>query len=283
MDIFRNKIPMKKVYEHFSLEADTIDFIGHSLALYLNDDYLEQPALEAVERIKLYFESLSRYGKSPYIYPLYGLGELPQGFARLSAIYGGTYMLSKPIEQIIYDEKGVVVGVKSEGEVAKTKIVVGDPSYFPDKVRKTGQVVRAICILSHPIPDTNNAESCQIIIPQKQVKRNSDIYVGCISASHMVCAKNKWIAIVSTTVETADPFKELAPALALLGPIQEQFISISDTFAPVHDGNADKTFISTSYDATSHFETTCVDVLDIYRRITGKDLVFKIPQRQEEQ
>lgn len=27
-------------------------------------------------------ESIQRYGKSPYLYPLYGLGELPQGFAR---------------------------------------------------------------------------------------------------------------------------------------------------------------------------------------------------------
>ena len=57
-----------------------------------------------------------RYGNSPYIYPLYGLGELPQGFARLSAIYGGTYMLNKPVEEIVYDN-GVAVGVKSEGEV----------------------------------------------------------------------------------------------------------------------------------------------------------------------
>jgi Rab GDP dissociation inhibitor len=40
----------------------------------------------------MYMKSLARYGKSPYIYPLYGLGELPQGFARLAAIYGGTYM-----------------------------------------------------------------------------------------------------------------------------------------------------------------------------------------------
>lgn len=44
--------------------------------------YLEQPCLETINRIKLYSESLARYGKSPYLYPLYGLGELPQGFAR---------------------------------------------------------------------------------------------------------------------------------------------------------------------------------------------------------
>jgi RAB protein geranylgeranyltransferase component A len=39
---------------------------------------------------------------------LYFQGELPQGFARLSAIYGGTYMLDKPIDEIVYDENGQV-------------------------------------------------------------------------------------------------------------------------------------------------------------------------------
>lgn len=33
-------------------------------------------------------------------------------------------------------------------------------------------------------------------------------------------------------------------------------------------------FVSTSYDATSHFETTCDDVLDIFRRATGADFDF---------
>ena len=36
---------------------------------------------------------------------------------RLSAIYGGTYMLNKPIEEIIM-QNGKVIGVKSEGEVS---------------------------------------------------------------------------------------------------------------------------------------------------------------------
>ena len=91
--------------------------------------------------ILTFSESLARYGKSPYLYPLYGLGELPQGFARLSAIYGGTYMLDKPIEAIVYDDNGQVCGVTSQGETAKAKMVIGDPSYFPDKVKKQGQVI----------------------------------------------------------------------------------------------------------------------------------------------
>lgn len=41
-------------------------------------------------KIKVYMDSLARFGKSPFIYPMYGLGELPQAFARLSAVHGGT-------------------------------------------------------------------------------------------------------------------------------------------------------------------------------------------------
>jgi Rab GDP dissociation inhibitor len=272
------KMPMRALYKEFSLETDTIDFVGHAIALHRDDQYLDQPAIDTVRKIRLYFESLARYSKSPYIYPLYGLGELPQGFARLSAIYGGTYMLNAPIEKFVYDASDVIVGVQSsEGSkpVAKCRFIVGDPSYFPQKVKKTGQVIRVICILSHPIEGTDNSESVQIIIPQKQVGRNSDIYVCVISNANMVAPAGKFVAIVATTVETANPLAEVAPGLSLLGNIDERFVSITDTFEPISDGTKDRVFISKSYDPTTHFESTVEDVMDMYRRITGKNLVLK--------
>ena len=57
---------------------------------------LDLPALELVEKMQLYVRSLMRFSgmTSPYIYPLYGLGELPQAFARLAAVHGGLYMLN---------------------------------------------------------------------------------------------------------------------------------------------------------------------------------------------
>jgi len=275
------KMNMQQLFTAFGLEPDTIDFVGHALALQVNDEYLAQPALPTVQRIRLYVESLARYSKSPYIYPLYGLGELPQAFARLSAIYGGTYMLAKPVEEIVM-EGGKVVGVKSEGEVARCKFVIGDPSYFPKKVQQVGQVVRTICFLDHTIPNTNNSESCQIIIPQKQIGRRSDIYISCVSSSHNVCAKGKYIAIASTTVETSNPEAELAPAFDLMGPIIEKFTAVSPMLVPTDDGTSDKLFVSTSYDATSHFETTCIDILDIYKRVTGKDADLSPPVKAAE-
>jgi len=274
------KAPMTEVFKKFGLADDTVDFIGHALALHRDDDYLKQPAVDSILKIKLYVESLARYSKSPYIYPLYGLGELPQAFARLSAIYGGTYMLNKPIDEIIMDG-GKVVGVKSEGQVAKCKFVIGDPSYFTNKSQKKGQVVRCICILDHPIPDTENADSTMIIIPQKQVGRKSDIYISLISSTHNVCAKGKYVGIISTTVETKTPEAELKPALDIMGPVIEKFFYVSDIYVPTDDGTKDKIFVSTSYDATSHFETTCEDVMDIYKRVTGKEVDLSPPAKKE--
>jgi len=268
-----------EVFKFFGLSDDTIDFVGHALALHRDDDYLSKPGRETIERIRLYVDSLARYQKSPYIYPLYGLGELPQAFARLSAIYGGTYMLSKPFEGIVTE--GGKLGVRSEGEVARCKFIIADPSYFPDKVRQVGQVVRTICVMTHPIPNTNNSESCQVIIPQKQVGRKSDIYISCISSSHNVCTKGKYIAIISTTVETDNPEAELQPAFEIIGPIIEKFTNVTPMLLPTDDGKEDKIFISESYDPESHFDATCNDIMRIYKRVTGKDVDLSPPEKKE--
>lgn len=122
------------LYDKFGLDKNTQDFTGHALALYRDDDYLNDKAVTTIKRIKLYSDSLARYGKSPYLYPMYGLGELPQGFARLSAIYGGTYMLDKQVDEIVFGDDGKVVGVRSGAEVAKCKQVYCDPSYIPERV-----------------------------------------------------------------------------------------------------------------------------------------------------
>lgn len=50
-----------------------------------------------------------------------------------------------------------------------------------------------------------------------------DIYVAAVSAAHSVCAKDYYIAIVSTIVETDKPEKECEPGLALLGTIAERY------------------------------------------------------------
>ncbi|XP_042410509.1 guanosine nucleotide diphosphate dissociation inhibitor At5g09550-like [Zingiber officinale] len=270
-------VTTREVISKYGLDDNTVDFIGHALALHSDDSYLDEPAIHTVKRMKLYAESLARFqGGSPYIYPLYGLGELPQGFARLSAVYGGTYMLNKPQCKVEFDEDGKAIGVTSEGETAKCKKIVCDPSYLPDKVKKVGRVARAICIMSHPIPDTNNSHSVQLILPQKQLGKKSDMYLFCCSYAHNVAPKGKYIAFVSTEAETDEPETELKPGIDLLGPVDETFFDIYDRYEPINNHEEDNCFVSTSYDATTHFESTVQNVISMYKKITGKDLDLSV-------
>ncbi len=98
--------------------------------------------------------------------------------------------------------------------------------------------------------------------------------------------------------------------LALLGHVDEKFVEVTDIMEPLESGARDKCvirtdmflsgqayvasavvhslaslacrcFISSGYDATSHFETTVEDVVSMYTRITGKvlDLSKENPAR----
>jgi Rab GDP dissociation inhibitor len=46
-------------------------------------------------------------------------------------------------------------------------------------------------------------------------------------------------------------------------------------YEPLESGAKDQIFISKSYDASSHFESTTADVRDIYRRLANEELVVE--------
>ena len=57
-DIAPTTITMEEVFKKFGLDPSTRDFVGHVLALYSDDDYLQKPCLNTVMRIKLYSDSV---------------------------------------------------------------------------------------------------------------------------------------------------------------------------------------------------------------------------------
>jgi GDP dissociation inhibitor len=82
-------------------------------------------------------------------------------------------------------------------------------------------------ILSHPILSNRSLSSPipshpLLLFSPIQVKRRNDIYVCMVSHAHNVSSQGKYIAIVSTTVETDKPINELQPGFQLLGHIMER-------------------------------------------------------------
>ena len=74
-------------------------------------------------------------------------------------------MLNKPVTKFEFGEDGKVCGVTSGKETFKTKMVICTPLYcikagLKDKVKRKGSIIRCICILNNPIPNTNDVSAC---------------------------------------------------------------------------------------------------------------------------
>lgn len=276
-----NQETPRGLMEYFKLEAQTMDFSGHAIALYNDDQFLDQPGcLDFVAKMQLYANSLARYaGRSPYLYPMWGLGGLPEGFSRLAAVHGGVYMLRRPISDILYNDDGTVKGVVSNGESAFCKQLIGDPSYFKgsEKIQPTGFVARYILILSGPVPGVPPAvESCQVIFPATQTGHHADIYVTVVSKGLECAPLNRFVAIMSTSVPSNDESQAkslMATAYNKLAPlIEEEWFTIRETFGPCNQQAGDNIFIPCSPDSTTHFQGATNEVLNIYHAMTGQPL-----------
>jgi Rab GDP dissociation inhibitor len=103
-----------------------------------------------------------------------------------------------------------------------------------------------------------------------------------VSNSHLICAKGYYVAMVSTMVETSQPEAEIEPAMKLLGPILDMFVSVNTIYAPMETGETSGMWITKSYDPSSHFEEASVDILSVYEKLTGETLDLNIEPDEDE-
>ena len=61
------------------------------------------------------------------------------------------------------------------------------------------------------------------------------------------------------------------------------FVTVSDLQEPTNNAAADNLYITKSYDATSHFETSDQDVLALYEQISGEKLDLNIQPSEDEE
>uniref|UniRef100_A0A8C6KZM7 Rab proteins geranylgeranyltransferase component A n=1 Tax=Nothobranchius furzeri TaxID=105023 RepID=A0A8C6KZM7_NOTFU len=75
-------------------------FLLHSIAMASPDT----PTGEGLASTRHFLRCLGRYGNTPFLFPVYGLGEIPQCFCRMSAVFGGVYCLRHSVQCLIVDK-----------------------------------------------------------------------------------------------------------------------------------------------------------------------------------
>lgn len=100
-----------------------------------------------------------------------------------------------------------------------------------------------------------------------------------MGATHGVCKKGYYIVIISTTKEKESVEEDMSVAFELVGKILHRF-DIEEVMYEAKD-YSDNIFITSSLDATSHFESSAEDVCKVYEAMTGKQLDLTLPEKMD--
>ncbi|KAG0011282.1 hypothetical protein BGZ81_002279 [Podila clonocystis] len=91
------------VQSAYGLTDKVLTAVVYAIGFDGND---EATTADGLKSVKVYLQSLGRYGNSAYLCPLYGVGsELAQAFCRVSAVYGGIYMLQHGLDKHVVDKE----------------------------------------------------------------------------------------------------------------------------------------------------------------------------------
>ncbi|XP_015788928.1 rab proteins geranylgeranyltransferase component A [Tetranychus urticae] len=119
------------------------------------------PTQEAMEQLKRFVSSSGRFGNTPFLFPFYGCGEIPQAFCRLCAVFGGTYCLKRTIDGVVAKDdviNSIIVG----SQQIKCQNLVCSLSNVPKSLlvpRQVTNISRAIFISSGSVKDSQCAGS----------------------------------------------------------------------------------------------------------------------------
>ena len=130
---------------------------------------------EGVTRMRSHLLSLGRYGAGGHLYPIYSMGELPQAFARLSAVHGGVFILRfAPLALVVEGErergrrvKGIIT---AGGQMIQADTVVTDWDYVVGMEggrEEGGMVSCGVCVLDGAIVQGGGAGG--VVEPLSQI------------------------------------------------------------------------------------------------------------------
>ncbi|KAK4014698.1 rab proteins geranylgeranyltransferase component A 1 [Daphnia magna] len=169
---------------------------------------------DAVKNVQKFVRSIGRYGNTPFLWTLYGSGELPQCFCRCSAVFGGVYCLKRNTENIIIDSDGQAIGIVSDNQKLMARFILIEDCLNPLANIKSG-ISRAILITDRSI--TNNDQVAIITVPSANGK--DPVRILELSASTMACPPGLYVVhLITRQVTTAvEDLREVIDAVFCSG------------------------------------------------------------------
>ncbi|KAK3099926.1 hypothetical protein FSP39_011899 [Pinctada imbricata] len=155
--------PYLEYLEHKKLSGNVRHFVQHSIAMVTD----KATTAEGLQKTQKFLMSLGRYGNTAFLWPLYGSGEMPQSFCRMSAVFGGTYCLRMTASSIIVDSDNRCTGIiNTEGQRIDCRWLIMEQSYAPEgylHITSQRQLCRCILVTDKSILPTQDSNQLSLL------------------------------------------------------------------------------------------------------------------------
>ncbi|XP_072518858.1 rab proteins geranylgeranyltransferase component A 1 [Salminus brasiliensis] len=169
-------------------------FVLHSIAM-VNQEILTEDGLKATQH---FLRCLGRYGNTPFLFPLYGLGEIPQCFCRMCAVFGGIYCLRHSVQCLVVDkESGKCKAViDTHGQRIGCSHFVVEDGYIRDEHRTrtvNRQISRAVVITDRSILPSEFDQQISLVTVPPLEPSSPAVRMVELSSSSMTCMPGTYL------------------------------------------------------------------------------------------
>ncbi|NXH41528.1 RAE2 geranylgeranyltransferase, partial [Dicaeum eximium] len=192
-------------------------FILHSIAMVSET---ESSTLEGLEATKKFLQCLGRYGNTPFLFPLYGQGEIPQCFCRLCAVFGGIYCLRHAVRCLVLDRASgrCKAIVDHFGQRISANYFIVEDSYLSESTCTNvcyRQISRAVLITDQSVLNTDSEQQVSVLtVPPLALGRAAVCAIE-LCSSTMTCMKDTYLVHL-TCPSTKTAREDLEPVVQKL-------------------------------------------------------------------
>ncbi|KAG1970015.1 rab proteins geranylgeranyltransferase component A [Pimephales promelas] len=208
--------PFSEFLKNKKLTENLQDFVLHSIAM-VTQQTLTEEGLKATQH---FLRCLGRYGNTPFLFPLYGLGEIPQCFCRMCAVFGGIYCLRHSVQCLVVDKGSnkVKAVIDTRGQKISCSHFVVEDSYIRDEQRQSTdyrQISRAVLITDRSVlPSQSDQQISLVTIPPLGCSAAAVRMVELCSSS-MTCMPGTYLVHL-TCSSSGTAQEDLAPVVSQL-------------------------------------------------------------------
>ncbi|XP_031246346.1 rab proteins geranylgeranyltransferase component A 2 [Mastomys coucha] len=192
-------------------------FILHSIAMTSESSCT---TLDGLQATKNFLQCLGRFGNTPFIFPLYGQGEIPQCFCRMCAVFGGVYCLRHKVQCLVVDkDSGRCKGIIDDfGQRISANYFIVEDSYLSKETCSNvhyKQISRAVLITDQSILETDSDQQISILVVPPLEPGTASVRVMELCSSTMTCMKDSYLVHL-TCLSSKTAREDLEPVVKQL-------------------------------------------------------------------